>query len=866
VTAGGSTRLPHRPPITTGCLHQQHPAVGASRNVLPSHERPTSLGNARAFPAAPASRYDGNHMSARRLLHGVALAAVLLVTPHSGVGAAPPPTTHEFTVTAGGRARVFFLASERKIPIRLRNDGFITWRPGEGFTFSHLWISPGGNLVAEGFRTRLPTPVAPGESISLHARVKNFPDPGIYRLRWDLVQEGVTWFSEKDRTPEPARWVVVLPTVKFFLVFLLPSAAALAGVTLHRLTRRRAGSRLAAVAAGSDLAWAAVSLFGKPFLLYAELPRRFIPEMTWANSSAVAVPLLLLLALPRRLRAWAAWLVVAMAALLVWGQTLYLRFFGDVATSAAVLASRQTGEIVESIGFLGAATDWWLVVDLVLVLPLIFARRKKIVDRPKRLAPVLVLILLALPLLAAFRDLGDFTRGRNLRTLQDVRDFGLYGYQILDVAGLAGKSLLRHPPDEAEMADIVALFRESRASRAPVGPTAGRAAGYNLIAIQVESMQQFALDFEVDGQPVMPNLQRLAMSALTFTTVQDQTSRGRSSAGDFVVNTSLLPVAESVAYEYPDNAHRGYAHAMRENGYTTLSAIPYKRHFWNRFRTHPAYGFETNLFVEDFERATRVGWGLNDRDFLLQMAPRLATLKQPFCAWLTTLSVHHPYGDFPTELKSLDMGDLEGSALGNYLHGMSLLDRALRDFFTHLDRSGLLDRTVIALWGDHSSGLLRDERWVDYFDLADSGPRRFLFRGVPFLLWVPGEPELRGRIETPAGQVDIAPTLLALLGGHPEDEPFLGRNLLGDPGDTPVVHPQGSWLSESLLYLNPREDVDSVRCRDSRSLAARPLAECRPSNRVAKQQIEVSEVVLEYDLQMVVRSQLRAGLPPRRDE
>jgi phosphoglycerol transferase MdoB-like AlkP superfamily enzyme len=788
-------------------------------------------------------------------------ATLSLVLPLGFAGAAaaaPPSTTHAFSVTGGGDARIFFLNREREVPLRLRNDGFVTWIPEERFKFSYHWLSPGSEPVDEGFRTRLPTEVAPGDAIAIRARVKNLPPPGIYRLQWDLVQEGVTWFSEKDRTPEPARWVVVLPPVELFLVLLLPCVTAIGAFLLRGFS---SGSRLpllAALAAGADLIWAAVSLYGKPFLLYAELPRRFLPSITWANSSAVAVPLLLLLAIPRRWRPWAAWLSAATAALLVWGQTLYLRFFGDVATSAAVLASRQTGEIRESIGFLAKPVDWWLIIYLLLVLPLILSyRRSPVTAAPRRIVPAALLLILAIPLFGGIGHLSDFTRGRNLRTLRDVRDFGLYGYQILDGAALAANSVLNKPPDERELQQLANWFRDSAASRAPVGPAAGQASGYNLLAIQAESMQQFVLDFEVGGQAVTPNLQRLSDSALVFTAVQDQTSRGRSSAGDYVVNTSVLPIAESVAYQYSSNAHRGLAHALSERGYTTLSAIPYKRHFWNRYRTHPAYGFETNQFVEDFASGPTVGWGLNDRDFLRQMAPRLEAIEEPFYAWLTTLSVHHPYGKFPSELKELEMGDLEDTALGNYLHGMHLLDQAIDELFSSLRDSGLLDRTVVVLWGDHSSGLLREELWVDYFDLGNAGHRRFQFRRVPFLVWVPNADDLRGRISTPAGQIDIAPTLLALLGGDPRKEPFLGRNLLGTPGSGPVVHPQASWISDSLIYLNPHEDVETVRCRDRRTQRPAPAEACRGVNPAARRQIEISELILQFDLQEEIRQRLR---------
>src|SRR3989442_1445360 len=123
---------------------------------------------------------------------------------------------------------------------------------------------------------------------------------------------------------------------------------------------------------------------------------------------------------------------------------------------------------------------------------------------------------------------------------------------------------------------------------------------------------------------------------------------------------------------------------------------------------HPSYGFARSLFEPDFMLTEQIGWGLNDRDFLQQMAPRLAALPQPFLAWLITLSLHHPFDDFPDAHKELALGSLERTPFGNYLHTMHFFDGALDAFLSSLARLGLLDRTMIAVFGDHDAGFARD--------------------------------------------------------------------------------------------------------------------------------------------------------------
>ena len=559
--------------------------------------------------------------------------------------------------------------------------------------------------------------------------------------------------------------------------------------------------------------------------------------------------------------------MAALASLTVWAQLLYFRFFNDLASSAAFLATRQTADLGSSVAALATPKDLWLVIDLLIAIPLLWfgvrshpARARRL----QRLTPV-ALLLLALPALATgARAVGDgrLQGRRNLQNLRSVSRHGLYGFQVFDAAARAVDGWKQSEASDAELDRVVDWFVETAATRRPAGPMAGIGTGRNLIAIQVESMQGFVLDLEINGQVVTPNLRRMRRRALDFSLVLDQTHRGRSSAGDFVAMTSLLPVGESIAYEYPRNEYFALGHAMSERGYRTLSAIPYKKHFWNRRVTHAAYGFDTNLFRESFERkGPRVGWGINDQDFLRQMLPILKSAQHPFFAWLTTLSLHYPYESFPDELETLELGDLEDTALGNYLHGMNFFDLAFGEFVQQLEMDGLLNQTVIAIWGDHSSGLNRNHEYVEYFDLK-TPVEKFLFRRVPFLIWLPGAQSASGRHQMPAGQVDIAPTLLSVMGADPSTGAFLGRNLLGEQPGHRAVHPQGRWMDADLIYLSQFAD-GSDSCFRTSDLARTQPRLCQAGTERANAELDLVDEILRNDLQAKVSGRLRSLLPPR---
>ena len=56
----------------------------------------------------------------------------------------------------------------------------------------------------------------------------------------------------------------------------------------------------------------------------------------------------------------------------------------------------------------------------------------------------------------------------------------------------------------------------------------------------------------------------------------------------------------------------------------------------------------------------------------------------------------------------LKLGALENTPFGNYLHTMRFFDQALEDFKTALARDGLLDDSVLVVFGDHDAGFPRD--------------------------------------------------------------------------------------------------------------------------------------------------------------
>lgn len=87
-----------------------------------------------------------------------------------------------------------------RIPVKVQNLSAETWRAGDrsGIALANRWRGSGGDLVpsVDG-RTALPGDLLPGSSTDLEIIVTAPMKPGDWTLELDLIDEGVTWFSDQ---------------------------------------------------------------------------------------------------------------------------------------------------------------------------------------------------------------------------------------------------------------------------------------------------------------------------------------------------------------------------------------------------------------------------------------------------------------------------------------------------------------------------------------------------------------------------------------------------------------------------------------------------------------------------------------------
>ena len=293
-------------------------------------------------------------------------------------------------------------------------------------------------------------------------------------------------------------------------------------------------------------------------------------------------------------------------------------------------------------------------------------------------------------------------------------------------------------------------------------------ADYNVVVIMMESMSGKYVGLSGYQPSQTPNLDALAADALSFErmyAVGPRTNRGLVGVlcgypdlgGVSVLNR---PTAVGRFLTLPG--------IFQARGYRTLFVYGGNPQFDNMQEFFSRGGIDEFVIPPAEQIESQVGsWGQSDEQ-TLSMAHRAfeAQGDKPFFSVVLTVTNHEPF-DIPAGRVSMAQGPPE---LVNPINGTRYADWALGEFFRTARRSAYFNRTIFVLVADHG-------REFDGRRLLDVPGYR-----VPCLIYAPGIVK-PGKIRTTASQTDIAPTVLALLGGSYEHG-FMGRDLLAvEPSD-----------------------------------------------------------------------------------
>ncbi len=501
-------------------------------------------------------------------------------------------------------------------------------------------------------------------------------------------------------------------------------------------------------------------------------------------------------------------------------------------------------------------------------------------ERKKRMLSTLgaggVLALLFLVTMSPL-DVSRFAKQWNKEYI--VMRFGIYVYQANDViTSIQPKinSMFGYDKAKKQFNDYFANVSEE--------PTKNEYSdifeGKNVIVIHAESMQTNAIGLKFNDREVTPTLNRLTSEGMYFSNFYSQVSVGTSSDAELTYNTSLMPTKSGTAFvSYYDRNYISTPKLLKEKGYYTFSMHANNADFWNRRTMHKNLGYERFFSKQDFEvtKDNTIGLGLSDKEFFKQAIPKLQKINSENKKWYGTfimLTNHTPfsdtekYGDFEVNMKEVVTKEdgtteeiihpyMEGTKLGNYFKSYHYADEALGEFINELDEAGLLENTVLVLYGDHDARLPKaDYNKLYNYDketeelLSDDDPnyRKYdsyqyeLGRKVPFLIWTKdmAGTRLNQEITNVMGMYDVMPTLGNMFGFYNKYQ--LGHDIFNIKENNVVVFPNGNWVTNKVYYNSQKEAYLSL------SDEAISEEEIKQNNEYATELLDVSDDIIVFDL------------------
>lgn len=312
--------------------------------------------------------------------------------------------------------------------------------------------------------------------------------------------------------------------------------------------------------------------------------------------------------------------------------------------------------------------------------------------------------------------------------------------------------------------------------------------GKNLIVIQVESLESFVLNQKINGQEITPNLNKLLANSLYFSDFYEQVYNGTSSDADLMANTSVYPVRKgSTFFRYPHNTYNSLPKLLQNNGgYSTVAIHPDKGAYWNWMDALKAIGFQRCIDSSSFKIDEWIGLGLSDGSFLRQVERIAVNQKQPFYMFMVTLSSHGPF-NLPKGYRELNLDEkLDQTKLGGYFQSVHYTDKHIGIFLSKLKEDGLLDNTVIVIYGDHTGV---HKYYQDEVSKIQPAEDWWLddHHHIPFIIY---QSRMKGgEMKVKGGQVDILPTVAYLMGIDEDkySDTAIGRNLLKTGEDFAVL-------------------------------------------------------------------------------
>ena len=535
---------------------------------------------------------------------------------------------------------------------------------------------------------------------------------------------------------------------------------------------------------------------------------------------------------------------------LLYANVVYFRFFSDFLTFSTL---NQAGNVESMGGAVSASFKWYdfvYFIDTIIYLAILIFKRKWLDNRAfsKKFVPVVMATSVALFFLnLAFAETDRpelLTRTFDHKYL--VKYLGPYNFTVYDGVKTIENNQQKALASEDDLTKVLNYTKQKRTEPNP--EYYGAAKKKNIIKIHLESFQTFLINKKVNGKEVTPFLNKLSSGNQDFTYFPNffhQTGQGKTSDSEFTMDNSLYGLPQGSAYSLKgDNTYQSLPAILdQKQGYTSNVMHDDYKTFWNRDQVYKHFGIDNfyDATYYDMSDDNIVNLGLKDKPFFKASADYQSKMKKPFYSHLITLTNHYPF-TLDEEDASIDKPNTGDSTVDGYIQTAHYLDQALEEYITDLKKKGLYDNSVIMIYGDHYGISENHNNAMEKLLGEKITPAKFTdLNRTGFWLKVPGKSG--GINKEYAGQMDVMPTLLHLVGIDSKNYLMFGSDMFSKQHNNVVPFRNGDFITEDYKYVNGKIYSN----KDNELLTEKPKDFDKNKKQVEKD-LEMSDSVLNGDL------------------
>lgn len=358
----------------------------------------------------------------------------------------------------------------------------------------------------------------------------------------------------------------------------------------------------------------------------------------------------------------------------------------------------------------------------------------------------------------------------------------LLGHELILLDRLTGVLAAPEPVATGDLPPELLAALEPRPLRASDAPRR------NIVLLTVDSLRADRLTSSGAREAMLPRLERLAADSVVFSraytpscwTVHAMTSVLTShlpSAIEFS-HVSVSPDlrftvrSEATLIENPvlrkritpvpiDDEHPTLPGLLRDAGYRSITVAPYVFYLREAGVTR-----DFDVVDETSYRSLSIdGSGITQTPLVDRALASIDELEpgQPFFVWLHFMEPHAPY-------EARDERARGGDDVARYDSELRFVDQEIGRLLDELRTRDLYDESIVVVHADHGE---------EFGDHGGSFHATTLFEEivhVPLVLKLPASEAQRRRVHAPVSLIDLAPTLLDLVGVD-APAPLMGRSL-----------------------------------------------------------------------------------------